>query len=142
MLGYLRLRQEETDVNICEHMIEYLTELMQDACDYSWESAKGAHSVLLHRMADRVVDWDQVKEVQKIRKCYAQTTATQSQEKYSKNQKAVPCLRHNKGTYLRMSDHEWQNLMLKHVCQFCHTQFNKVEHHTRKNVAGRPQKRI
>ena len=133
MLGYLRIRQEETDANIREHMIEYLTELMQGACDYSWESAKGGHSVLLHRMADGVVVWGQVKEVQKIRKRVAQTTATQSQEKYNKNQKAVPCLRYNKGTCLRTSDHEWQNLMLKHMCQFCHTQFNKVEHHARKD---------
>ena len=139
MLGYLRIRQEETDVKIREHMIEYLTELMQDACDYSWESAKGAHSVLLHRMADGVVDWGQVKEVQKIRKRYAQMTATPSQEKYSKSQKAVPCLRHNKGTCLRTSDHEWQNLMLKHMCQFCHTQFNKVEHHARKDCWKAPK---
>ena len=68
-------------------MIEYLTELIQNACDYSWESAKGAHSVLLLRMADGVMNWGQVKEIQKIRKCYAQTTATQSQEKHSKIKK-------------------------------------------------------
>ena len=139
ILGYLRIRQEETDSNIREHMIEYLTELMQDACDYSWESAKGAHSVLLHRMADGVVNWGQVKEVQKIRKRYAQTTATHSQDKHSKSQKVVPCLRYNKGTCLRTSDHEWQNLILKHICQFCHTQFNKIEQHPRKDCWKAPK---
>ena len=35
LLGFLRIRQEETDPQIKEHMIEYLMELAQDACDYS-----------------------------------------------------------------------------------------------------------
>ena len=73
LLGFLRIRQEEIDPHIKEHMIEYLTELSQDACDYSWEAAKGAHSVLLHRMGDGVVHWSNIKDVQKIRKRYAQT---------------------------------------------------------------------
>ena len=55
-LGLLRIRQKETDVNIKENMIDYLTELLQDTCDYSCESAKGAHSILLLLMADSVVE--------------------------------------------------------------------------------------
>ena len=57
-------------------MIDYITELLQDACDYTRESAKGAHAVLLHRMADGVVDWIQLKELHKIRKHYVQITST------------------------------------------------------------------
>ena len=104
ILGYLRIRQEEKDSSIREHMIEYLTELMQDACDYSWESAKGAHSVLLHRMANGVVDWSQVKEVQKIRKRYAQTTPTQSHEKAQQKSKSSSMFKVQQGylfAYLR-----------------------------------------
>ena len=48
-------------------------ELFQDACDYGWESAKGTHSVLLHRMQDGVLNWTNIKEVHKIRKRYAHT---------------------------------------------------------------------
>ena len=70
LLGFLRIRQEETDSTIKENMIDYLTELMQDACDYTWDSAKGAHSVLLHRMADGVLTWNQLKEVHSVRKRY------------------------------------------------------------------------
>ena len=55
-------------------MIEYLTELAQDACDYSWDAAKGAHSVLCHRMVDGVLNWSNLKEIKKIRKPYAQRT--------------------------------------------------------------------
>ena len=72
LLGFLRIRQEETDPNIKENMIDYLKELMQDACDYT----KGAHSVLLHRMADGVLTWNHVKEVHKIKKHYAQCQPT------------------------------------------------------------------
>ena len=50
LLGFLRIRQEEEDPKVKENMIEYLTELTQNACDYSWDAAKGVHSVLLHRM--------------------------------------------------------------------------------------------
>ena len=68
---FLRIRQEEQDPHIRGNMIEYLTELAQDACDYSWEAAKGAHSVLLHRMEDGAVYWSNIKEVQKIRERYS-----------------------------------------------------------------------
>ena len=121
-------------------MIDYLTELMQDVCDYTWESAKGAHSVLLHRMADGVLTWGQAKEVHKIRKQYAQTVSTTNiQDKNSRSSKVVPCLKYNKGTCLKSSDHEWQNLFLKHMCQYCHSTFNKVEHHPRKDCWKAPK---
>ena len=58
------------DPGIREHMADYVTELLQD-CDYDWKSAKGAHSVLLNRMHDGVLDWSNIREVRKIRKRYA-----------------------------------------------------------------------
>ena len=75
MLGFMRIRQEEQDPIIRDNMCDYLTELLQDSCDFSWESAKGAHSVLMHRMADGVVNWDHIDEIHKIRRRYAQTTS-------------------------------------------------------------------
>ena len=55
-LGLMKIRQEEQDPGIQENMADYVTGLLQDACDYGWESAKGAHSVLLNRMQDGVLD--------------------------------------------------------------------------------------
>ena len=49
------IRQEQQDPVDKENMYDYVTELLQDACDYGWESAKAAHSVLLHRMQDGVL---------------------------------------------------------------------------------------
>ena len=127
LLGFLRIRQEEQDPQVKENMIEYLTELAQDACDYSWDAAKGAHSVLLHRMGDGVLNWANLKDIQKIRKRYAQTTSAQSGPDKSKSLKVLPCIQYNKGTCNRSSEHEWKNMLLKHMCQYCFTQNNRVE---------------
>ena len=132
LLGFLRIQQEETDITIRDNMVTYLCELMQDACDFTWESAKGAHAVLLHRMADGVVDWTQLKEINKIRKRYAQTNATTTLNDKKPN-KVVPCIKFNKGMCTRGTDHEWQGLLLKHMCQFCFNSFNKIENHARKD---------
>ena len=135
MLGFLRIRQEEQDPLVKENMVEYLTELLQDACDYSWEAAKGAHSVLLHRMQDGVVAWDNLKDVNKIRKRYAHTASSQygAGSEKSRATKVVPCFKYNKGSCTRGTDHEWQNMLLKHICQHCFSTFNKYEAHAKKD---------
>ena len=141
MLGFLRIHQEEQDATIRENMVEYLTELLQDACDYSWESAKGAHSVLLHCMQDGVVNWSNLKEVNKIRKRYAQTSAAHQGAvgERSKITKVVPCFKYNKGSCPCNTDHEWQNMLLKHSCQHCFSTFNRHEMHTKKECTKAPK---
>ena len=74
-------------------MVEYLTELLQDACDYSWESAKGAHSVLLHLLL----------------------TMQGVVGERSKITKVVPCFKYNKGSCPRNTDHEWQNMLYSNI---------------------------
>ena len=132
LLGFLRIREEERDPIVKENMISYLTELSQDACDYSWEAAKGAHSVLLHRMADGVVTWDNLKEVHKIRKRFAQTTGHQGHTDRSRNLNPVPCTQYNKGNCSQQGEHEFKGLLLKHCCQHCHQQTGRFERHSRK----------
>ena len=91
LLGFLRIRQEKQDPVIREHMIDYLTELTQDACDFSWEATKGAHAVLMHRMGDGVITWTDIAEIHKLRTRYAQTHSTQGVSDKAKNLKVVPC---------------------------------------------------
>ena len=67
MLGFLRIAQEESNPEFRAHMYEYLTELMQDAADNTWEAAKGVHAVHDHA----VHHWGDIKKIQKIRKTYA-----------------------------------------------------------------------
>ena len=140
MLGFLRIHQEEQDATITENMVEYLTELLQDACDYSWESAKGAHSVLLHRMQDGVVNWSNLKEVNKIQKRYAQTSSAHQGVVGERSEitKVVPCFKYNKGSCPHNTDHEWQNMLLKLSCQYCFSTFNRHEMHTKKECTKAP----
>ena len=97
LLGFLCIREEEKDPLVKDHMIQYLTELIQDACDFSWEAAKGTHSVLLHKMADGVVDWSNITEIHKIRQRYAQTNSVQHVQDRQKISKTAPCIQFNKG---------------------------------------------
>ena len=97
MLGFLKIHQEEQDATIRENMVEYLTELLQDACNYSWESAKGAHNVLLHWMQGDVVNWSNLKEVNKILKQYAQTSSAFHGAAGERSiTKVVSCFKYNK----------------------------------------------
>ena len=72
---------------IKENVSDYVTELLHDTCDYGWESAKGAHSLLLYRMHNGVLTWHYVKEIYKIRKCYVLTVERNIVLKI------VPCLK-------------------------------------------------
>ena len=57
VLGYLRSVQEEPSTLVRSNMIEYLTDLFQDVCDMGWQSAKGAHLVVMSKMEDGLVTW-------------------------------------------------------------------------------------
>ena len=133
LLGFLRIRQEQQDPVIREHMIDYLTELTQDACDFSWEAAKGAHAVPMYRMGDGVITWSDISEIHKLRARYAQTHSTQGVSEKAKSLKVVPCLQFNKGSCNKLGDHKWKHLLLRHMCQFCFNTHNKVESHAKKD---------
>ena len=89
-LGFLRIREEEKNLLIKEYIIQCLTKFTQDACDLSWEAAKGAYSVLPQRMADGVVDWSSIAEIHKIRQRYTQTNSVQHTQEKQKNKQNSP----------------------------------------------------
>ena len=55
--GFTRNILDERDNEIREHMLWYLNDLMEDATDFSWKSAKAAHAVLLCEMERGSVTW-------------------------------------------------------------------------------------
>ena len=95
LLGFLRIRQGEEDHIIRENMIDYLTELIQDSCDFSWEGAKGAHYVLLQRMMANRLDWTQLDQVHKVSERYTHSASTigscNNSSERSKSLKSVAC---------------------------------------------------
>ena len=68
VLGFLHLVQEESDPFIRCNMVEYLTELFQNVCDFGWQSAKGAHLVVMTKMEEGLASWADLKKINKIRK--------------------------------------------------------------------------
>ena len=70
-LGFLKQRQKETDYEVRENMIEYAIELLQDTVDFSWQVAKGAHFVLVHRIGDGSASWKDLDSVNKMRSRYS-----------------------------------------------------------------------
>ena len=151
MLGFLRQRQSESNQVIRENMIEYLVELLQDAVDFSWPSAKGSHYVLIHRLADGLASWSDLSSVHNVRLRYARskpqnsgkTTSkfhnTSHNQNFGSNLKPVACFKWNKGNCGESRDHPHQGLMLKHVCQICFGEFNMFERH-KKSECPRLQK--
>ena len=52
-------------------MLDYLTEIMQDSHDFSWNSAKGVHTVLLCQMEEGHIRWDETQKLDRIRRAHA-----------------------------------------------------------------------
>ena len=53
-------------------MLEYLSEIMEDPNDFSWQSAKASHAVLLCRMEEGKVEWHETHKLDRIRIAHAQ----------------------------------------------------------------------
>ena len=70
--GFSKNILEETDHKIREQMLQYLSELMEDATDFAWASAKAAHTVLPCVMERGSVDWTQTHRIDRIRRAHAQ----------------------------------------------------------------------
>ena len=58
-----------------ERMISYMSDLMEDTTDFSWQRAKAAHTVLCCELERGTVTWDQTDRIGCIRRAHAQKHA-------------------------------------------------------------------
>ena len=130
VLGFLRSVQEESDMYVRSNMIEYLTELFQNVCDHSWQAAKGAHLVVMTKMEEGLITWNDLKKVNKVRKTYVNSNnsshSSQGDNSNSNHNKkgnrkpsSVPCKDYNDGRCSRTGDHDQGLITHKHVCAYC-----------------------
>ena len=70
--GFATIIRDEKDLQTKQNMLEYMAELMEDSHDFGWSAAKGAHAVLLCKMEEGRVSWDQTPKIDQIRRAYAQ----------------------------------------------------------------------
>ena len=52
-------------------MLDYLGNIMEDASDFSWESAKVAHAFLLTNMEADRVNWSETDNIDGVRRAHA-----------------------------------------------------------------------
>ena len=145
VLGYLRAVQEEPSTPLRSNMIEYLTDLFQDVCDMGWQSAIGAHLVVMSKVEDGMVTWSDLKKVNKIRKTYVRssigvsTSNQQDQQPGSNTKKSfkkpstVPCKEYNEGRCSKNFDHDVGLITHKHICAYCLYSINKLYNHSENN---------
>ena len=145
VLGYLRSVEEEPSTFIRTNMIDYLTDMFQDVCDMGWQSAKGAHLVVMSKMEDGLVTWSDLKKVNKIRKTYVcssigvSTSNHQEQQAGSNTKKGftkpstVPCKEFNERRCSKNFNHDVGLITHKHICAYCLYSINKQYNHAESN---------
>ena len=61
--GFVRCIQKEKSENVRASMLDYLGNLMEDASDFSWDSAKACHAILLTNMEADRISWNEIEFV-------------------------------------------------------------------------------
>ena len=76
MAGFCRTMKEEKNLEMKEHMLDYVIVLLEDA-NFSWGAAKASHAVLLCRMEQgEVSDSSDTLKIDRIRRANAQKHTT------------------------------------------------------------------
>ena len=70
--GFVRCIQKEKSEEASTCMPDYLGNLMDDASDFSWESAKTSHAIVLTNMEADQLQWTNTEKLDLIRRAHAQ----------------------------------------------------------------------
>ena len=112
-------------------MLDYLSEIMEDANDFSWQSAKASHAVLLCRMEEGKVEWSETTKIDRIRRAHAQRLPPQNNITDTKSKsetKTAVCRFYQRAMYQHRKDHETGGTFYKHVCATCFTMGKEYKH--------------
>ena len=132
--GFCKNMLQEPDLGVRHHMLTYLSELMEDTVDFSWQSAKAAHAVLLCDMEQGNVSWQETHKIDRIRRAHAQrhTAIRQNQSRSTSGSKPWFCKQYQSGNCSHKRDHELNGRLQKHICSFC-LSLGKVFSHPEKD---------
>ena len=136
MAGFCRTIREESDVAIREHMSDYVIDLLDDATDFSWASAKASNAALLCWMEQgEIKSWSETGKIDRVRLAHAQRHNI-SQNNFQKGQdkqvagKTTTCVYYNKGVCSQKQTHETKGILYKHVCASCWAKDGKSYPHS------------
>ena len=128
--GFVRCIQEEKSGKTRASMLDYLGNLMEDASDFSWESAKASHMVVLTNMEADRLQWSDTEKLDRIRRAHAQrhinpgqSTAPRSSItktiKSSTSKNSIICKFFQEGTCRFLPLHRTAGQFYRHVCEYC-----------------------
>ena len=63
--------KEESNAQTKNNMLSYVADLMEDCHDFGWQSAKGAHAVVLCHMEENKVNWEETNKLDHLRRVHA-----------------------------------------------------------------------
>ena len=126
--GFVRCIEEKSGETRAS-MLDYLGILMEDASDFSWESAKASHAMVLTNMEADRLQWSDTEKLDRIRRAHAQrhitpgqSTAPKSLTKKIKNntsKNGIICKFFQEGTCRFVSHHRTVGQFYRHVCEYC-----------------------
>ena len=125
MVGFCRSIREESDSKTRENMLDYCINLLEEATDFSWSSAKASHVVLLCRMEQgEIGSWSDTEKIDRVRGAHAQRhVASQNSgarsDKTQTSGKNTPCVYYNKGSCVQKATHETKGVLYRHICASC-----------------------
>ena len=120
--GFVKNILDESNLQYREHMLQYLGDIMEDASDFSWQSAKASHAVLLCEMERGKVTWTDTTRIDRVRRAYAQKHHNNGrQNRGSKIGEIKPWFRkqYQSGTCTFDKDHETGGRTHRHICAHC-----------------------
>ena len=128
--GFAMIARKEKNLQIKNSMLDYLSEIMEDANDFSWQSTKASHAVLICRMEEGKVDWSDTVKIDRISRAHAQRAPPQNLISSSKKSesKTMPCRFYQRGTCQKDRDHETGQIFYKHVCATCFLMGKEYRH--------------
>ena len=129
--GFVKNMLDEQNLEYREHMLHYLGDIMEDAADFSWQSAKASHAVLLCEMERGKLTWSDTSRIDRVRRAYAQKHQTSSKQSWvTKNTEKKPwfCKFYQNGSCNFEKDHEFAGRMHRHICAYCLSQGKQLNH--------------
>ena len=140
-LGFIKIIMRQNSNDKQTAMLTYLSKLLQESLDFSWDSSRGAHAIVLQEIERGSVSWENTDEIDNIRKLYTQrvNSNTNDPQKYSSNDpqkyssndsKKVVCSHFNNGRCTKNNDHQKDNITFRHICSYCFRVVRKAYNHS------------
>ena len=119
--------REEFDAETKILMLDYLTDIMEDRQKFGWPAAKGAHAILLCKMEQDKIQWNETAKIDSVRRAHAQKVTQNPHQNNRKQNKPIPCKFYQKGICGQSNDQENNGQMYLHACANC---FSSGKTHT------------